>query len=98
MIKIGVCGFGTVGQSFVNHVITYKDKISKNCGQNISISLIADRSIHKKKFDAKNLTFSSDVMTAINSDCDLIVELIGGTSVSYNVVKEALKKKRVVVS
>ena len=32
-------------------------------------------------------------MTAINSDCDLIVELIGGTSVSYNVVKEALKRR-----
>ena len=29
MIKIGVCGFGTVEQSFVNHVITYMIKYQK---------------------------------------------------------------------
>ena len=49
MVKIGVCGFGTVGQSFVNHVLAYKDKIIKNCGRDICISIIADRSIDKKK-------------------------------------------------
>ena len=42
MIKIGVCGFGTVGQSFVNHVLAYKEKIIKNCGRDICISIIAD--------------------------------------------------------
>ena len=48
MIKIAVCGFGTVGQSFVNHVLAYQDKIIKNCGRDICISIIADRSIEKK--------------------------------------------------
>ena len=51
MIKIGVCGFGTVGQSFVDHVLAYQDKIIKNCGREICISIIADRSIEKKKFE-----------------------------------------------
>ena len=30
MIKIAVCGFGTVGQSFVNHISKYQDKIINN--------------------------------------------------------------------
>ena len=47
MIKIGVCGFGTVGQSFVNHVLAYKEKKIKNCGRDICLSIIADRSIER---------------------------------------------------
>ena len=53
MIKIGVCGFGTVGQSFVNHVLAYKEKIIKNCGRDICISIIADRSIERKNLRPK---------------------------------------------
>ena len=26
MIKIGICGFGTVGKSFANHLMQYQDK------------------------------------------------------------------------
>ena len=87
MIKIAVCGFGTVGKSFVNHVLKYQDKISKNCCKDISISLIADRSIDKKKFDSDQINFSTDILSALDSDCDLIIELIGGTDIAYELVK-----------
>ena len=32
-------------------------------------------------------------MDVIDSDCDLIVELIGGTEIAYALVKEAINKK-----
>ena len=48
MVKIGVCGFGTVGQSFVEHILSYHEKISKNSGKDFVISIIADRSVDKK--------------------------------------------------
>ena len=98
MIKIAVCGFGTVGQSFVNHVSKYQDKIIHNCGHDISISIIADRSIDKKKFENDQIKFTSDIMSVVDSDCDLIVELIGGTDISFNLVKEAIKKKKGVIT
>jgi homoserine dehydrogenase len=98
MIKIAVCGFGTVGQSFVNHVLKYQDKIIHNCGHDISISIIADRSIDKKKFENDQIKFTSDIMSVVDSDCDLIVELIGGTDISFNLVKEAIKKKKGVIT
>ena len=98
MIKIAVCGFGTVGQSFVNHVSKYQDKIILNCGHDISISIIADRSIDKKKFENDQIKFTSDIMSVVDSDCDLIVELIGGTDISFNLVKEAIKKKKGVIT
>ena len=98
MIKIGVCGFGTVGQSFVNHVLAYKDKIIKNCGRDICISVIADRSIEKKKFKNKNIEFTSDILSVVDSDCDLVVELIGGTDIAYDLARRAISKKKSIIT
>ena len=98
MIKIGVCGFGTVGQSFVDHVLAYQDKIIENCGREICISIIADRSIEKKKFKNEDIQFTSDILSVNNSDCDVIVELIGGTDIAYNLVRSAILKKKSVIT
>ena len=98
MIKIGVCGFGTVGQSFVDHVLAYQDKIIENCGREICISIIADRSIEKKKFKNEGIQFTSDILSVNNSDCDVIVELIGGTDIAYDLVKSAILKKKSVIT
>ena len=98
MIKIGVCGFGTVGQSFVNHVLAYKDKIIKNCGRDICISIIADRSIERKKFKTESIEFTSDILSVLDSDCDLVVELIGGTDLAYDLVRGAISKKKSVIT
>jgi homoserine dehydrogenase len=98
MIKIGVCGFGTVGQSFVNHVLAYKEKIIKNCGRDVCISIIADRSIERKKFKTESIEFTSDILSVLDSDCDLVVELIGGTDLAYDLVKGAISKKKSVIT
>ena len=98
MIKIGVCGFGTVGQSFVDHVLAYQDKIIRNCGREICISIVADRSIEKKKFKSESIQFTSDILSVNNSDCDVIVELIGGTDIAYDLVKSAILKKKSVIT
>ena len=62
MIKIGICGFGTVGKSFANHLIQYQDKISKNCQRDISLSMICDRSIDKKKFESQTVFDASKML------------------------------------
>tara|TARA_B100000085_G_scaffold150014_1_gene136361 strand:- start:228 stop:1511 length:1284 start_codon:yes stop_codon:yes gene_type:complete len=98
MIKIGICGFGTVGKSFANHLMQYQDKISKNCQREVSLTMICDRSIDKKKFESQTIKFSSDIMDVIDSDCDLIVELIGGTETAYALVKEAINKKKSIIT
>ena len=98
MLKIAVCGLGTVGKSFVDHFLNYKDLISKNCGQQIEISIIADRSIDKKKFDNDSIEFSSDILSVIDSNCDLIIELVGGTEIALDLVKKAIHKKKGVIT
>ena len=48
MLKIGICGYGTVGQSLVDHVLSYNKKIRLNVSSDFAIARIADRSIDKK--------------------------------------------------
>jgi len=98
MFKIGVCGLGTVGKNLINHIIKYQEKISNNCGQEFVISLIADRSINNKKVDIENIQLSDDVLSAADSDCDLIIELIGGTDVAYDLVKKAISNGKCVIT
>ena len=98
MFKIGVCGFGTVGKNLVSHFLKYQDLISNNCNEKITISVIADRSIEKKKFDNDNIQFSSDILSFVQSDCDLIIELVGGVDVAKELVTKAIQNNKSVIT
>ena len=98
MFKIGVCGFGTVGKNLVSHFLKYQDLISNNCNEKITISVIADRSIEKKKFDNDNIQFSSDILSVVQSDCYLIIELVGGVDVAKELVTKAIQNNKSVIT
>ncbi|MBL6898745.1 MAG: homoserine dehydrogenase [Gammaproteobacteria bacterium] len=98
MFKIGVCGFGTVGKNLVSHFLKYQDLISNNCNEKITISVIADRSIQKKKFEDDNIQFSSDILSIVQSDCDLIIELVGGVDVAKELVTKAIENNKSVIT
>ena len=98
MFKIGVCGYGTVGKNLVSHFLKYQDLISKNCNEEIAISIIADRSIQKKKFDSDSIQFSSDILSVIQSDCDLIIELVGGVEIAKELVVKAIQNNKSVIT
>ena len=98
MFKIGVCGFGTVGKNLVSHFLKYQGLISNNCNEKITISVIADRSIEKKKFDNDNIQFSSDILSVVQSDCDLIIELVGGVDVAKELVTKAIQNNKSVIT
>ena len=98
MFKIGVCGFGTVGKNLVGHFLKYQDLISNNCNEKITISVIADRSIEKKKFDNDNIRFSSDILSVVQSDCDLIIELVGGVDIAKELVTKAIQNNKSVIT
>ena len=61
MLKIGICGYGTVGQSFIEHLRVHNDKIKSNISEEFKIALIADRSIDKKEYN-KEIAVTKDVI------------------------------------
>ena len=98
MFKIGICGLGTVGKNLVSHILKYQDKITKNCDQDFAISVIADRSINRKKVNIENVQLLSDVLSVVDSDCNLVIELIGGTDIAYDLVKKAINNGKSVIT
>jgi homoserine dehydrogenase len=60
--------------------------------------VIADRSIEKKKFDNDNIQFSSDILSVVQSDCDLIIELVGGVDVAKELVTKAIQNNKSVIT
>ena len=54
--------------------------------------------MRRKNSKSKSIQFTSDVLSVNNSDCDVIVELIGGTDIAYDLVKSAILKKKSVIT
>ncbi len=95
-IKIAIAGIGTVGKGLLELLQKYK-----NNKINLEVSAIASR--RKPKFESsifKKTIFLSDAKDLLNfDDYDILVELIGGDEgVSKNIVFDALKKKKNVVT
>ena len=98
MIKIGLCGLGTVGKSFVEHIDESYNLIKNKIGTDFEITAIADRSIRKKKYK-DGIKITEDAMSLVNiKDIDVIVELIGNVDLSYELLKQSIKNKKHVIT
>ena len=98
MLKIGICGYGTVGQSFVSHITSHKDIIKSNISGDFEISIIADRSIDKKEHPS-NIKVTSDPMDLVNDpNIDIIIELLGGIDLPYKIITESIKNNKNIIT
>ena len=97
MLKIGIIGVGTVGQSVAQILESNADIISARSGQDIQAvkGVVANLS---KKRDV-SIELSDDVDFILNDDSiDIVVELMGGIEGPLEVVKKALSKGKAVVT
>ena len=91
ILKLGIFGFGCVGQGLHN-------VLSKTKGINVTIEKICIKHSHKKRsLDAAYFTTNpSEILD--NPEIDVVVELIDDSEAAYHIVKEALCKGKAVVS
>ena len=97
-LGIGIIGFGTVGAGVADCLLKNGDVIAKRTGVKPVIKKIADLDIVRDrgvKVPAGVLT--TDAMEAIEQ-CDVIVELVGGTTFAKTIILEALKRGKPVVT
>ena len=98
MLKIGICGYGTVGQSLVDHVLSYNKKIRLNVSSDFTIARIADRSIDKKEYP-RDITVTKDPLDLpADSNIDIIIELLGGIDLPYKIITESIRNKKHVIT
>jgi len=103
-INVGIVGLGTVGSGTFNILNRQFEHLAKDKGVKIVISHIGARrdnplaNISGSHFE-NNLRISRDIFQVVNDDqVDIIVELIGGTDVAYDIVSQSLEKGKHVVT
>ncbi len=100
MIKVGLCGFGVVGQGVFDHLDRKRAVLSEQLGAEITVSRIAVRNIGKARDIAVDASIVTDDPLAVATDpeIDVICELMGGTGIAREVVLAALRAGKIVIT
>ena len=97
-LGIGIVGFGTVGAGVADCLIKNGEVIAKRTGVKPVIRKIADLDIVRDRgVKVPREVLTTDAMEAIES-CEVIVELVGGTTFAKTIILEALKRGKPVVT
>jgi homoserine dehydrogenase len=97
-VKIGICGLGTVGSGTVNVLTRNGRVINARAGCDITITQIAARR-DNPNCDTASFNVTRDIFAvADNPEIDILVELIGGTTVAKDLVLRAIANGKHVIT
>ena len=97
-LNIGVCGVGTVGLATIEILRDHSETLLARSGQAMVVSHVGARREHPNH-DYGAARVSRDVFdVARDPDVDVLVELIGGTTVAHDLIKLAIQQGKHVVT
>ena len=97
-VQVGICGLGTVGSGVYNVISRNSDSINDRANCEINIQQVGARR-DNPNCDTSDVDVVRDIFeVAQNPEIDIVVELIGGTTVAYDLVMMALKNGKHVVT
>lgn len=97
-VRIGLLGFGTVGQGLVQGTMFHSNKINKNLGSTIEIKKALVRDL-KKERGIEGIILTKNPGDIINDpDIDVVIEVMGNEHPTYSYVKQALLNGKHVVT
>ena len=97
-VKIGICGLGTVGSGTFNVIARNQAEINARAGCNIEITQIGARRDNPAA-DTSKANVTRDIFEVVsNPEVDIVVELIGGTTVAKELVLKAIENGKHVVT
>jgi len=97
MVKIGIVGVGTVGESVVKILNDNKDIIRARSGKEIIVKTGVVRNLNKKR-DVNIILTDNYLDVTTDPEIDIVVELMGGVDEAYKVVKSAIENNKAVVT
>ena len=99
-IQVGLLGIGTVGAGTFAVLARNQEEIERRAGRGIEIAMIADKDVAKAKKlaggKAKVTGDANEVLT--NPDIEIVIELVGGTTIAKEFVLEAIANGKHVVT
>ncbi|NSW88694.1 homoserine dehydrogenase [bacterium] len=99
-INVGIIGLGTIGTGVYKILKERKSKIKKLYNIDINIKKTCDISESRKKnlkIPSKDFTKDYRDITR-DEDINIVVELIGGTTLAYSICKDAIKNGKHIVT
>ncbi len=99
-INVGLLGLGTVGGGTLTVLRRNAGEITRRAGREIKVTMAAVRDLEKaRKLAGPELEITTDPMAVVNNpDIDIVVELIGGTSLAKELVLKAIANGKHVVT
>jgi len=99
-INVGLLGLGTVGGGTLTVLRRNAGEITRRAGREIRIRMAADRNLEMaRKLVGPELEITDDAMEVVNNpDIDIIVELIGGTTLAKELILKAIANGKHVVT
>ena len=97
-LNIGVCGVGTVGLATMDILMRQAEVLEARSGKSMKLVHVGARREHPDH-DYGDARVSRDVMAlAEDPEIDVLVELIGGTSAAYDLIKRAIQQGKHIVT
>ena len=100
-LKIAVAGLGTVGVGILKLLNEHGDLLQRRCGRRLEVAAVSARDKNKDRgVSLDGFDFYEDAAKmAAEADCDIVVELIGGSDgIAKETVEAALGASRHVVT
>ncbi len=99
-VKVGLLGLGTVGSGTINVLERNRDEITRRAGREVKIVIASARDVNKKRHcSTAGISLTTDPFAVVNrTDIDVVVELIGGTELTLELVLQAIQNGKHVVT
>ena len=97
-VKLGICGLGTVGGGTFNVLKNNADEISRRCGRTLQVVQVCSRKPNPQ-CELGAVAFTEDSFAvADNPEVEVLIELIGGTTVARELILKAIDNGKHVVT
>lgn len=99
-IKVGVIGFGTIGSGVVKALISRRKLLKEKSGIDMTVARICDKDLKRRRpvKVAKSTLTKSATKVLYDPEIDIVVELMGGVHPAKEIVLEALRQGKHVVT
>ena len=99
-VRVGLLGCGTVGSALIQLVHEQADGIEARTGLRLEIARVAVRNASKDRgVDVPRERFTNDAAAVVNDpDVDIVIEVIGGIEPARQLILDALKAGKPVVT